>query len=388
MVGLLAALVGCVTGPVPPGADGSPAAPARQASTTLAPEGPATTAPPTESPCARSLPATATAWQRSLRNGVGSWQGADGASSIRLPDGRVLWLFGDTLRREPSGRIGTIHNSMLLADGPCLAPVYGRASTEPLPTRQDGHWYWPQHAVIDDGRLFVFAASVRKAGEGVFGFAGSGTDLAEFTLPEPGAQPRLLGLSATPSTGHPESRPQWGAAVTQAGGHTYIYAAQKVSKPYVFGRHIFVARVRAGHLPDLTRWRYWDGTTWSARAERAVPIRTAEQGTPGVFSVHARPDGTFLAVYKEDDYLGTDLVALTGTSPVGPWRRHVLGRSPSQTPTGAMTYLALGHPHLPARPGRMLVTVSRNHTDPARVEADPRLYRPQFREVALPRTAT
>ena len=41
-------------------------------------------------------PTTGRAWEALFDGLHGSWAGGDGAASVRLPDGRLLWLFGDT----------------------------------------------------------------------------------------------------------------------------------------------------------------------------------------------------------------------------------------------------------------------------------------------------
>lgn len=330
--------------------------------------------------CDLPRPTSAKQWQDAFTALHGEWEGADVASTVALPDGRTLWLFGDTLHRVGND-LAMRRNSMLISDQGCLTTVRGPGGAEPLPTRTDGHWYWPTHGVVDGGRLFVFASSVTASGDDPPGFTATGTSVAEFDLPA-GKDPVLRTIHGTPSAGQPETEPQWGAAVTQHGGYTYVYGTQKVRQDLVFGRNVYVARVPAGQIADLSAWRFWDGRSWAAQESQAAVVIDARQGVPTSFSVHARPDGSFFAIAKQDDFLGSKIVSFVAATAQGQWgSRAARADSPSNVKTGAVTYLALGHPDLPLASGRLLVSVSRNNLNMGVVKADPQQYRPQFFEV-------
>ena len=343
---------------------------------------PVTADPAPGATCTKPQPRTAKQWQATFTALHGQWEGADVGSTVALPDGRTLWLFGDTLHRTEDG-LASRHNSMLMGERGCLTPVPGPGGAEPLPTRGDGQWYWPTHGLVDGGRLFVFASTVTATGKGAMDFTGTGTNIAEFDLPA-GKDPVLRAIHPTPSTGAPETEPQWGAAVLQRGGYTYIYGTQKVARELVFGRNVYVARVPAGALTDLARWQYWTGKDWSGSPSSAGVVIKAEAGVPTSFSVQDGPSGSVLAIAKKDDYLGSRIVSLSAPSPAGPWGSEDLQAfARSDLSTGQITYLALGHPDLPLASGGRLVSVSRNNLNPDVIENDPQRYRPQFFDVAV-----
>lgn len=94
-------------------------------------------------------------------------------------------------------------------------------------------------------------------------------------------------------------------------------------------------------------------------------------------------DRTWVAITKENDFLGQRLVALTSRTPVGPWTSTTVGLAPSRTGSGTLAYLALAHPEIPLASGRLLITVCRNNIHFSAVLADAEQYKPQFREIAL-----
>ncbi len=64
----------------------------------------APTAPATDvATCDRPAPSSARGWAAAFGHVAGGWLAGDNAASVPLPDGRVAWLFGDTLVATPSG---------------------------------------------------------------------------------------------------------------------------------------------------------------------------------------------------------------------------------------------------------------------------------------------
>ena len=63
-----------------------------------------------------------------MRTTYTEWASADGAIPVTLPDGRTVWLFGDTFvgKVDPGGAIDPadplIHNSFVVQTGACFAP--------------------------------------------------------------------------------------------------------------------------------------------------------------------------------------------------------------------------------------------------------------------------
>ncbi|MCX7766986.1 MAG: hypothetical protein N2246_09825, partial [Candidatus Sumerlaeia bacterium] len=103
--------------------------------------------------------------------------GADAALSIPLNDGRILWLFGDTLigRQESGKRIieamprNTIAIQYPGAPGPenvewILTNREGVPSAFfSLPPTESERWFWPGTGLCIDKELFIFGYGVSSA---------------------------------------------------------------------------------------------------------------------------------------------------------------------------------------------------------------------------------
>lgn len=319
------------------------------------------------------------------------WSGGDGASSVPLPDGRSLWLFGDTILgpEAPGGGYGAgtrmVHNSFVIQDRGCLRAVNGPRGGEVLPDSGTA-FYWPTAGLALGDRLYVFAARVVATGDRPFDFRAVGTDLAVFALAN-GSDPRLLRVVGTPSRSAPDTVPQWGQAVLgpQGDGYVYVYATARVDAPYHFGRELYVARVRPAGLEDPEQWRFFAATGWSSTREQARALIASMGGVSTTPSV-LRSGRSVVVVSKKDGFLGTDVAAWTGATPAGPFLTPTrLARAPSYEVPGELKYLPAAHPELRLASGRTLVTICRNNTDlTGTVMADADLYKPQFLEVSLP----
>lgn len=312
--------------------------------------------------CRAPAPTTAAGYQ-AMFDGKhdDTWAGGDQAASVALPDGRELWLFGDTLR----GR-RFVHNSALVQDGGCLTAL--PAADELIPSRADGQWYWPQSAVVLDGRLVVFCGRVERTGDGAFGFRTTGVDAAVFDLSS--GTPVFERMTPTPSSDAPETQFQYGAATVREGDELYVWGSRKVAG--AFGRQVSVARFRPSS--PAAGWQFWDGGAWSRDRAAAAPV--ADHWSTA-FSVW-RQGGALHSLTKLDDVYGRTVVTGTASGPTGPFGSRAVLDAPT---TDVLRYSALAHPEVRLADGRLLVTVCRNSADLVRVLTTPGLYAPQFSAV-------
>lgn len=156
----LCALTGCT------GTDG-PDVPATPSPTAL--DAPARAYEPPARPTVTAVPAapTTAAGFTALWATIDpdQWGGADVSLSAPLTDGRVVWLYGDTLSR----RHGMVHSTGITQHGGSLH--VSRAGTQLLPDDPDGTVYWIEAAHESaPGVLTVTAAPIR------FGTSGAAWD--------------------------------------------------------------------------------------------------------------------------------------------------------------------------------------------------------------------
>ena len=109
------------------------------------------------------------------------WNGGDSAASVKLRDGRVLWLFADSFidaswpadGNRTTGGNWFLHNSVAVQSGNLDVSKGALAFTwnsnekkwpsSFFPEESDGSWHWPVSAVaIDEGQVLVTSLRVRK----------------------------------------------------------------------------------------------------------------------------------------------------------------------------------------------------------------------------------
>jgi hypothetical protein len=102
------------------------------------------------------------------------WLGGDGATSIDLGNGRILWLFGDSFI-DPSGSgvrrtSDLVRNSIAIQTGydPTNAEMAFFWKTNRLKPaaffeRRGNHWYWPASGIMVGKRLLIFLMEIQPA---------------------------------------------------------------------------------------------------------------------------------------------------------------------------------------------------------------------------------
>lgn len=329
------------------------------------------------------------AFARDVR-GNPAFQGGDVGASVALQDGRQLFVFGDTLRGAGFEGQGFVRNSMLLFTPACAQVVLPADHGALIPNRADGVGYWPMSVarVQRTGYDLVGVTTQRVRGNGdvaagVFAFDILGPAMSVFVVPT-GGTPQLIEQRDLGPDEVDTTRPVWGAASAVVGDWVYLYGTSRPEQGSR-GFALQVARVRPDEILDQRTWRYWDGRQWQRQPGAAEVLIPAVGGVSQTLSVFAK-NGRWYALSKRDEVLGTDLTVWTAPAPTGPFTASpALAAIPSDAVTGQLRYLPLAHPDLLPGEDSVVVSYSQNNTDVDKVTADPRLYRPRFIRVTLPR---
>ncbi|NJP32831.1 fibronectin type III domain-containing protein [Micromonospora thermarum] len=307
----------------------------------------------------------------------GQWSGADRTASVRLPDGRILWLFSDTFLgavNADGSRPRTapfIHNSAVVQQGDELREtVHGGTAEVPaslVPPPAAGQFYWIGDAQVVGETLQVLVNRYRRTGAGPLDHVLMGTALATFTLP-----------ALTPTGVRPlplDDRISWGSALLRDGGHTYVYGTEAAGE----AKFAHVARIAGDDLSGA--WEFWTGTTWVPQVAASARVLSGVGTAYGV----QRVGGRYVLVTHENNLaLSAELVAYSAAGPTGPFEGpDYLYRAPENA-AGHIVYDADLHPEL-ARPGKLLISYNVNNFDDAVTYADAAVYRPRFVEADWPR---
>ncbi|WP_139220374.1 DUF4185 domain-containing protein [Trujillonella endophytica] len=316
------------------------------------------------------------------------WQSADVGASAVLADGRVLWVWGDTIRKlgvQPR----MVDNSILVTSGTCISQLVTEPKGPVLPPDPNGLSVWPMsvirmepgpEAAADVTDVVVVYCTRVQRGDRMWDFIVRGITVAVYEVGADGV-PRLADAAQLTPDDPDLGAIHWGAASVLDGDWVYLYGTRNTGEAFVYGHELYVARVPATDPTSGAAMEYWDGATWQDDRGRAAPLIGAVEGVSQMLSVDV-VDGRFLAYSK----LGGDpndwAAIWTADGPAGPFGpgRPVL-ESPSGLDEGYLQYTPLAHPDIPTTPGNLLVSVSRNVSDYDLLLRRPDLGRPLFAEI-------
>jgi hypothetical protein len=322
-----------------------------------------------------AAPEPDTAFNRQFRREIGGWIAADATYSILLPDGKTLWLFGDTFlgKVNPDNSIvpgaKMIRNSAVIQEGDSLRTLYGGTAASPsdfIPTdNPDSTWYWPEHGLVYDDTLRIFAVNFRKDPDAPpgFQFAFAGNDMASFTWPG------LSFIHARPVAAHAVNGVYYGPRILADSAWYYIYGRRDESE----GSNLPYAHVARAPLEGLMGpWEYFNGSGWDIDPASSVPMH--DQPVSQQFCV-----STYLGKYillSQEIWLSAKIYTYTSNSPSGPWSNKKLIYTTPETSGDVFTYNAYAHPQFD-HDRELLVSYNVNG-DFFSIFSNVEIYRPRF----------
>jgi Domain of unknown function (DUF4185) len=291
------------------------------------------------------------------------WTSGDGATSIPLSDGRVLWLFGDSHIDDIDPKSGTMpclfqaRNAGMVHRTNDLQNVVTLAGKSPGPRtwfrNSTNEWFWPVCGFQQDRAVYVYLAALRNTGEGgMWGFTATGTDYwARISFPD------LSHVTYSPL-------PRFNGITF---GNGFV---REVATIYAFGgkgkglaSDLFVARFEASK-PE-TNWTFWDGKRWQDNVTNAVPI-----GKGASSSLHVcKPGSKYVlttSAFSVACDQGKDILLSTATKPTGPFSalRKIYSIQDTYKGHSPFFYFPILHPEFTNPQGEILLTYSINGYEP------------------------
>lgn len=322
-------------------------------------------------PVVRTTPTDADFYNEMVRHRTDNWVGGDATNHVDLGDGRILWLFGDTDwgSRRPDGsyRPGNVMatNSVMVQDGECVRAL------EPFAHFIDpagrGDLYWPQDGWVADDEVHIVVARIRLTGDSVLSFRSLGRDLVSLDLAT---------LEVVDRRSLPDPTRDWGSSVERDGDTIYWWGRSFVTATGNF----FLAR---STIDNPLHFQYRTAGGWSPVPSTAVAVHRRSRVSNASF--HRLPDGRWTAVFKDDEFEGTGIVADVAANPWGPFAH--MGRIATAAPrtdgAGEITYSASIHPALGWELGQFMTHWSHNSLEMGRVRDGTVDYLPTFATVPV-----
>lgn len=304
----------------------------------------------------------------------------DGMYSILLPDGRSIFLMGDSYTGKVTGgkRSASDHmfrNTYQVYDnGKVTAITTGNDHSAAVPPGfpDESRWYWPGHGFVSGKTLYIFQLMMYQASAGQWGFKYQETHVLEYSLPDI----KLIRDYRIPYNGSPEA--VYGAAALNDGGKVYVYAQYEKasSDPLNLVSQVLCARTTVDDLGS--RWEYYTGSGWSEDSSKATPLQGLSQvPVSSQFNVFKLRDKYILLTQHKMLGDGRIFTAVSDT-PYGPWGnlRQIYKISGLGDPKW-FAYNAMAHPQF-ERDGKILISFCVNTEDFSQQFTNVECYRPRF----------
>jgi hypothetical protein len=329
------------------------------------------------------LAQTGVAWPKAdkLFHSDPRWLGADGAYSIDLGHGRVLWMFSDSFVAHKQGddrrHAAFVRNTVAIQSGydPSHATIkfYWRTRrgepSEIFPS-EGQVWMWPGSGIRIGNRLLMFCERV---------IADHAKDSLGF---------KSVGWNAYWVTNPDDAPTGWKLTIAAQINDAMIMASQVLHEDgfvYLFGQSepehdLYMARQSVQNFANgkLEPLEWWSGSDWQTVQSSRRPI-LREAGTET--SVQRDSGGAGYIEVNSQGFGATYIVMRQAQNLEGPWSApQKIYRPPESDAPDAFVYAGKSHAEL--KGADLILTYATNGLD-AKVAKDMGLYFPRFVKVDL-----
>jgi hypothetical protein len=327
-----------------------------------------------------------------------SWQGADAAYSVPLPDGRDVWIFADTLYGPDRVVVGNdpkmVHSSLGIST--CKGGKWhldyvirhdnaGKALSYFSPS-DSNHWYWPLDGFYANGNLWVTLLCIQhpaKPAHDGFDFETCGSDIAQISGLE--KDPQHWDVTIHPLV--PNGVKAYPSATTLVhDGYAYLFAIYENGTRPLVATRIPLAKLDApaANLEYLTV----DGT-WKPGLDPAKAKEVMTHGSPEL-SIRYHPERKqWVAVMVDPAFFSDKILLRTAPDLIGPWTDGVVIYTIPEMQPGPkhdkniFCYAGKEHPELEPT-GNIVFTYVCNTMSPSDLTARRDIYHAQVVQQPMP----
>jgi hypothetical protein len=329
------------------------------------------------------------------------WLGGDSAFSIPLPDGRSLWLFGDSFvgSANQTNRRGSKMVRNAIALSACDARTswdihyywqdrHKKAPASFFDLRTGNFWYWPGDGFVYQDSVYVVLWKMKaKPKEKIFPFGTAGAVLAKISnisAPPGDWQVTYLPLLDIPNL-------VLSASAVVQDGYVYLFTLWEDD---THGRPMLLARLPLTGLADpASHLEYVDqNNQWKPGFDPEKAFVVMDKGASEL-SVRYHPESKiWVAISGEPLFISNKIVARTAPNLTGPWSAmqtvyEIKELVPSTPGWDKDTFCYAKKEHIEFAEGaNLLITYACNSYQFSKLVSNMSLYRPQAVRVHLPET--
>ncbi|MGH7780560.1 MAG: DUF4185 domain-containing protein [Candidatus Binataceae bacterium] len=256
------------------------------------------------------------------------WLGGDGAYSIPLNAGRILWLFGDSFA-SPKG-LASRKGSKLVANTVAISTCrnhdwsiqyyFGKHRSPGSPqaffdSDTNKVRFWPLDGFVFHSSLYVFILEVAATGTGTFAFKPIGAKLAKVSNPAAGPDKWNVRYRELLS----DSQVVPGVSAVVATPYVYLYAV--VSKGAPRTHQAILARIGLENLDSPAAGiEYLDSASGWKRGLNERDAQIIVGGVAAEFSVRYHPEiARWVMVQTDPGFPASQIGVRTADRLQGPW---------------------------------------------------------------------
>lgn len=290
----------------------------------------------------KTTPSTLDEWNTALSSVIHS----DVTQSVTLPDGRILWAFGDTTKVNGVSTVsgyGYPHSAFVTQEPNTLnftaVPATYGYGWQPVPNWSDGTFFWMGTPVVEDGTLYVMGTRISMTGDG--GFSVVGSYMATFDAQT------LAYQSMVELPDGANGNINWNG-ITKTPNGWWVTGTHMVTCYWINCFAGDSAIIPFGSLANTASWQISDSTIppSSNIGDSLEPVYSG----PNEWSVYTKEGGA---------YGGVTIAKLSAPSLTGTWSQ--VGNWPAPSPQGTITYGPAIHREQPTPDGQVLLSYNVNN---------------------------
>jgi len=316
------------------------------------------------------------------------WNAGDGALSIALSDGRVIWLFGDSYINQLNPKTGALPCLFNARNAVVVQSRNGLKAPRTLTNSSSGSqtffyppeakpgapWpcFWPGPGFQVSNTVYIYLSEIDKTPQGgMWGFKGVGQSWVKLSFPDL----KIIDYLKLPSFNGISFG--CGFVSDEPSGFIYAYGNKRTRT----SSDVYVARFPAAHPEG--QWSFWDGKQWVGEAAKSAVIT---KGTSTSVNIRRVKDKLLLVTteFSVACDQGKEIYISTSTQFTGPFSRHRPIYTVDDRVKGHLPffYAAVPHPEFINEQNELLIVYSINGYEPcipscANGKMDPDYYRPR-----------